>query len=129
MRDTLTLAGARPARFGRPNAVEFAGRSAAISRIQELVRRVATRDGGVLLVARRGTDAESVAREIHGRGRHANAPFVSVSCGAAGAERALFSDVFATGSSRERDRRRQRGRVVHRSRRHPARCMPRWTSC
>jgi len=92
MRDTLTLAGARPARFGRPNAVEFAGRSAAISRIQELVRRVATRDGGVLLVARRGTDAESVAREIHGRGRHANAPFVSVSCGAAGAERALFGD-------------------------------------
>jgi DNA-binding NtrC family response regulator len=94
MRDTLTLADARPARFGRPNAaaVEFAGRSAAISRVQELVRRVAIREGGVLLVARRGTDVESVAREIHGRGSHANAPFVSVSCGAAGAERTLFGD-------------------------------------
>jgi len=94
MRDTLTLAGARPARFGRPIAgtVEFAGRSAAMSRVQELVRRVAAREGGVLLVAHRGTGVESVAREIHLRGRHANAPFVSVPCGAVGAERTLFGD-------------------------------------
>jgi DNA-binding NtrC family response regulator len=97
MRDTLPLAGARPAGFGRPNAgaVEFAGRSAAIGRVQELVRRVATHDGGVLLVGRRGTDVESIAREIHGRGLHANAPFVSVSCGGDGAERALFGDPSA----------------------------------
>lgn len=94
MRDTLTLAGARPARFGRPNAgaVEFTGRSAAIGRVQELVRRVATREGSVLLVARPGTDVESIAREIHLFGSHANAPFVSVSCGAVGAERMLFGD-------------------------------------
>lgn len=94
MRDTLTLAGARPARFRRPDAgaVEFAGRSAAMGRVQELVRRVASRDGGVLLVARRGTDVESVAREIHVRGLRANAPFVSVACGAVGVERTLFGD-------------------------------------
>ena len=99
MRDTLTFAGAPPARFGRPNAgaVEFAGLSAAIGRVQELARRVATREGGALLVARRGTDAESVAREIHGRGLHPNAPFVSVSCGVDGAERALFGDPTGEG--------------------------------
>lgn len=94
MRDTLTVAGARSARFARPNAgaVEFVGQSAAMGRVQELVRRVAAHEGGVLLVAGRGTDVESVAREMHLRGRHASAPFVRVNCAAAGAERTLFGD-------------------------------------
>ena len=92
MRDTLTLAGARPARFGQltAGAIELAGRSAVTNRVQELVRRVAAREGCVLLVARPGSDVESVAREIHLRGHHAGAPFVTASCGSARVERTLF---------------------------------------
>jgi len=75
-----------------PLATELAGSSAAISRVQEMVRRVAALDGHVLLIARRGSDADAVARHIHARsplGAHA---FVSVACGAAGVEQVLFGD-------------------------------------
>jgi DNA-binding NtrC family response regulator len=94
MGDTLTLAGSRPARFGPPSAsaLELAGRSAVTNRVQDVVRRVAALEGGVLIVAHRGSDVESVAREIHLSGRRASAPFVRVPCGSADAERMLFGD-------------------------------------
>ena len=38
-----------------------------IARVQELVRRAAAASGGVLLLAHRGGDVESVARELHER--------------------------------------------------------------
>jgi len=41
--------------------LELVGRSTAIARVHELVRRAALADGGVLLVADRGADVTSVA--------------------------------------------------------------------
>ncbi len=64
-------------------AIELVGRSHAVSRVQELVRRSATLEGGVLLICERGADAESVARELHTRGRPPSAPWVPVVCGTA----------------------------------------------
>lgn len=101
MADPLMLAGGRAARFARPSAgpIELVGRSAAIARVHELVRRAATSSGGVLLVADPGADVESVAREIHDR-RHATAPYIHVVCGAAdpaGLDRMLFGDPVAAG--------------------------------
>ena len=92
MADTLSLADARSARLARTPAAapELAGGSAVIGRLQELVRRAAQLEGSVLLVAEEGTDVESVARELHVRGRTASAPFVVVDCGADGVDVALF---------------------------------------
>jgi DNA-binding NtrC family response regulator len=81
MADTLMMPGARTTRFGRPtSALELAGPSPAITRVQELVRRAASLDVGVLLTAERGADVDSVARELHERSRRATAPFVVVEC-------------------------------------------------
>jgi two-component system nitrogen regulation response regulator NtrX len=92
MADTLSLAGARSARLSRTptGALELVGRSAILARLQEFVQRAAALDGGVLLVAERGTDVESIARELHLRGRPASAPFVGVECSADGLDAALF---------------------------------------
>jgi DNA-binding NtrC family response regulator len=56
------------------------GRSTAIARVHELVRRAALADGGVLLVADHGADVTSVAGELHARTRRAAAPFIQVDC-------------------------------------------------
>lgn len=82
MADPLMLADARTARFGRPGggALELVGRSPAITRVQELVRRAAMLDVGVLLTAERGVDVDSVARELHARSRRAPAPYIVVDC-------------------------------------------------
>jgi two-component system, NtrC family, response regulator GlrR len=71
---------------------ELVGVSAAIGLVQELVRRAAVSEGGVLLVAERGSDVESVARELHALGRGPTAPFVAVDCGAENLDRALFGE-------------------------------------
>jgi len=84
MPDTLKLVEPRqPSRPPRATtgARELVGRSPAVARVQELLKRVSTVDGGVLLVAEAGADVESVARELHER-RGASRPFVAVACGA-----------------------------------------------
>ena len=83
MPDSLTLANTRPTRLvpASSGSMELVGRSAAIGRVQELVRRSALLDSGVLIVGERGADTESVARELHARQRPAAAPFVVVACG------------------------------------------------
>ena len=63
------------------------------------VRRAAPLDVGVLLTAERGADVDSVAREIHGRSRRAEAPYVVVECDSADASRLgqlLFGTVSTT---------------------------------
>jgi len=83
-------------------AIELVGRSPAVSRVQELVRRLAPLEGGVLLTCEPGADAESVARELHGRGRPASAPWVPVACGdsdPAEVDRQLFGNVEGAGQS------------------------------
>ncbi|MCC7417760.1 MAG: sigma-54-dependent Fis family transcriptional regulator [Acidobacteria bacterium] len=93
MADSVTLV--RPVQFdgSRAGAVELAGRSQAISRVQELVRRTADGSGGVLLMAERGIDSASVARDLHARAYPLDRPFVQIDCAArdaASLERELF---------------------------------------
>jgi DNA-binding NtrC family response regulator len=82
MADTMTLADSRGARLVKMNTLarELVGRSVAIARVQELVRRAALADGGVLLVADRGADVESVAHELHERTRRPIGTFERVEC-------------------------------------------------
>lgn len=89
------LANSRPARSVPvlSTAIELVGRSTAIARVQELVRRSASLPTGVLLVGERGTDALSVARDLHARSRPPTAPWIAIECGdgdVARLERALF---------------------------------------
>jgi DNA-binding NtrC family response regulator len=73
--------------------VELTGRSPAITRVQELVRRGARLDGGVLITAETGAALDDIARELHLRSRAAAGPFVVVDCDAADAasvDRLLF---------------------------------------
>jgi DNA-binding NtrC family response regulator len=97
MPDPMLLTDARAARFLRPSdgAVELIGRSAAITRVQELIRRGALLDGGALVTAEPGAGVEAVARELHVRGRHSTAPYVTVDCDAgdpASVDRLLFGE-------------------------------------
>ncbi len=92
MADSFTAANSRPTRFV-PHvtaAIELLGRSAAIGRIQELVRRAAVADGAVLLVAEAGVDVESVARDLHARSRSPRVPWVVVDCGSVQLDARLF---------------------------------------
>jgi DNA-binding NtrC family response regulator len=69
MPDPMTLADVRSTRLVKTStlALELVGGSVAIARVQELVRRAALVDGGVLLVGDSGADVGSVARDLHGR--------------------------------------------------------------
>src|SRR3954452_7867636 len=81
-------------RFRRTDLpVELTGRSSAITRVQELVRRGARLDGGVLIAAEAGAALDDIARELHLRSRAAAGPLVVVDCDAADAasvDRLLF---------------------------------------
>jgi DNA-binding NtrC family response regulator len=85
MPDTMPLSDSRPARLVKTSTVarELVGRSAAVARVQELVRRAALAGGGVLLVADRGADVESVAHDLHERTKRPAGPFELVDCAAA----------------------------------------------
>ena len=84
MPDPTQLAEAR-ARLVKtlPTSIELQGRSAAIARVHELVRRAALSDAGVLLVADAGADVTSVAAELHSRARRNGTPFVQIDCASA----------------------------------------------
>ena len=85
MADPLMLADATTARLVRAGdgAAELIGRSSAIVRVQELIRRGAALDGGALITAEAGAGVEPVARELHQRGRASAGPYVAVHCDAA----------------------------------------------
>ena len=104
--DTLTFADARSPRLAAAGTgtVELVGRSHAISRVQELLRRAAGSDACTLITGEPGSSVESVARELHGRSRRTDTPFVMVDCGAAdtaGLDRLLFGSepALSTASS------------------------------
>jgi len=94
MRDTLLLANSRPTLApGSSAPTELIGGSAAIGRVQELMRRTASLESGVLLVGERGADAPAIARDLHARSRPAGAPWIVIDCGgddAARIDRSLF---------------------------------------
>src|SRR2546430_7157909 len=79
MRDRL-LADPSAAQFLQKGdlPVELMGRSVAIMRIQELVRRAAPRDGGALITAEAGAGVESVAPGLALRRPPSPAPYVGV---------------------------------------------------
>jgi two-component system response regulator AtoC len=89
MPDSLHMTGARPTSVEQliAGAVELVGQSSAITRVQDLVRRAASGDAGILLVAERGIDVPSVARELHARSHRAGAAFVHVECAVSGTPR------------------------------------------
>jgi DNA-binding NtrC family response regulator len=60
----------------------FVGTSEAFGRILSLIGKVKDLDAPVLIVGESGTGKELIAREIHGRGTRAGAPFVAVNCSA-----------------------------------------------
>jgi len=96
MPDTVTRAAVR---FTRPSAtaIELSGRSPAIARVQEFVRRAATSEGGVLITAECGCAVDSLARELHARSRRSAEPFVKVECGSAQAT-SLDREIFGVHS-------------------------------
>jgi DNA-binding NtrC family response regulator len=75
--------------------VELVGRSPAITRVQELIRRGAPLEGGALITAEAGADVEAVAHELHLRGRPSSSPYVALDCAAgnpASVDLLLFGD-------------------------------------
>ncbi len=58
------------------------GNSAAMSRVYDLVAKVAPTEATVLLVGESGTGKELVARAVHELSRRRRGPFVPVNCGA-----------------------------------------------
>jgi DNA-binding NtrC family response regulator len=58
------------------------GRSAAMRRLFDIVRRVAPTDATVLITGESGTGKEIAARAIHELGRRAEQPFIVIDCGA-----------------------------------------------
>jgi len=60
--------------------VEMMGKSSAIGRVRDLVRRAQTTEGAVLLTAEPGIDLESIAAHLHRRSRCAQGPYVIVNC-------------------------------------------------
>jgi sigma-54 specific flagellar transcriptional regulator A len=58
------------------------GKSRAVGRLRELVRRVSQSDASVMLTGPSGAGKEILARAIHAESSRASKPFVAINCGA-----------------------------------------------
>jgi DNA-binding NtrC family response regulator len=58
------------------------GQSPSMKKVFEIIRRVATSDGTVLIAGKSGTGKEIVARAIHVNSKRATMRFVAINCGA-----------------------------------------------
>ena len=86
---------------------DLAGRSPAIRRVADTVRRLSGSDVPVLITGESGTGKELVARALHDSGRRRGRPFVAANCGALPAELAeseLFGHVRGAFTGAFRDR-------------------------
>jgi len=87
---------------------QIVGKSAAIERVLELVRRVAPINTTVLITGESGTGKELVARLIHHYSPRKNGPFVAINCGAI-PENLIESELFGhvkgafTGATRDKE--------------------------
>jgi len=61
---------------------EMIGESPAITKIKEMIERVATTDARVLITGASGTGKELVARWLHEKSNRSSGPFVEVNCAA-----------------------------------------------
>jgi DNA-binding NtrC family response regulator len=61
---------------------EMIGESTAITKIKEMIERVAATDARVLITGESGTGKELVARWLHEKSNRADGPFVEVNCAA-----------------------------------------------
>ena len=73
--------------------LEMIGKSAALEKIRELIRKVAPTRSAVLITGESGTGKELIARAIHALGATRNEPFVPINC-AAIPEPLLESELF-----------------------------------
>jgi len=71
-----------------PELIEPVGRSPAIQRLREQVRRIAEHDTWVLISGEPGTGKEAFARYLHRCSGRSNGPFVDVGAGAIAGEQA-----------------------------------------
>jgi sigma-54 specific flagellar transcriptional regulator A len=76
-----------------PESLLPTGRSAAILRVNQLIRQVAPFDTNVLILGESGTGKEVVARAIHAASRRSGKAFVPINCGAIPSE-LLESELF-----------------------------------
>ena len=72
---------------------EFVGRSAAMEKVFEIIRKVAPTNATVLITGSNGTGKEMVARAIHRLSPRAERPLVALNCGAM-TESLLESELF-----------------------------------
>lgn len=77
-----------------PSALHrIVGGSAALGRVNALIRQVAPFDSNVLVLGESGTGKEMVARAIHENSQRRDKPFIAINCGAIPAE-LLESELF-----------------------------------
>jgi DNA-binding NtrC family response regulator len=74
-------------------AVEFIGKSAALTRVLNLIPRVAATPSSILITGESGTGKEMLALAVHTSSKRADGPFLSVNCGAL-PEGLLESELF-----------------------------------
>jgi sigma-54 specific flagellar transcriptional regulator A len=77
----------------RAGGLRLVGRSAALGRVNALIRQVAPFDSSVLVLGESGTGKEMAARAIHECSTRRDKPFVAINCGAIPAE-LLESELF-----------------------------------
>jgi two-component system response regulator HydG len=85
----------------------FVGRSAALRRIVDTIRRLSGSDATVLITGESGTGKELVARAVHATSRRRSRPFVALNCAALPAdlvESELFGHVRGAFTGAVRDR-------------------------
>ncbi|MFH0902828.1 MAG: sigma-54 dependent transcriptional regulator, partial [Pseudomonadota bacterium] len=93
---------------GRYRLASLLGKSGAMQRVFDLIRRVAPTRTNILITGESGTGKELVARALHCEGPRAQGPFIAVNCGAI-PETLLESELFGyakgafTGASGAKD--------------------------
>jgi len=72
---------------------QLIGKSAAMDRLRDLIKRVASASSSVLITGESGTGKEMVARALHFQSPRAEEPFVALNCGAI-PENLIESELF-----------------------------------
>ncbi|NCO55615.1 MAG: sigma-54-dependent Fis family transcriptional regulator [Bacteroidetes bacterium] len=74
-------------------AYEIVGDSTEITKVKEMIERIAPTDARVLITGENGTGKELVAHQIHEKSNRANGPFIEVNCAAIPSE-LIESELF-----------------------------------